>query len=307
MSEATLTYQNLALRWNPENSVDRGFRSTVAFTVAASLIIGFTVSIVKLPKEERRVRPVVPERVARFIRERERPNPVPQPLKELPKPILKTLKRAPEVRAPTTKEARKAFEKAKGSGLVALSRELSGLIDTSSINTMVSGKTRHLGATASQTTGPNTRLFVAESGKGSGGVDARHYTSQGQTTRLSAGEATTVKQALLAGERSVEGGRGGASAGRGDEELIAAFDQNKGSLYAVYERARRRKPGLKGKIVFEITIAPGGDVISARIVSSELGDPEMEQSLLRRIKSFHLGAKNVKPITVTYPVEFLPS
>jgi len=85
------------------------------------------------------------------------------------------------------------------------------------------------------------------------------------------------------------------------------FDQHKGSLYSIYNRERRKKPGLKGKIVLELTISPEGKVTAARIVSSELNDPSLERRLLARVKMFKFQEKSVEPVTVVFPVEFLPS
>ena len=54
------------------------------------------------------------------------------------------------------------------------------------------------------------------------------------------------------------------------------FTKNKGAIDAMYARALRDNPALQGKVVIELTIAPSGDITAARIVSSELNDPEFE-------------------------------
>ena len=48
-------------------------------------------------------------------------------------------------------------------------------------------------------------------------------------------------------------------------------------------------------------------MVDLRIVSSELKSTELERKLLARIKQFDFGAKDVDAITVTWPVDFLPS
>ena len=78
-------------------------------------------------------------------------------------------------------------------------------------------------------------------------------------------------------------------------------------MYSIYNRARRTNPSLKGKIVLEITILPSGKVSNVKIVSSELNDKKLESRLVSRIKLFNFGARDVKAVTVTYPIEFLPS
>jgi len=42
-------------------------------------------------------------------------------------------------------------------------------------------------------------------------------------------------------------------------------------------------------------------------VSSELGDQELEQKLVQRIKLFRFEAKDVEAITTTKPIDFFPA
>ena len=56
--------------------------------------------------------------------------------------------------------------------------------------------------------------------------------------------------------RSRKGGGGKAS--RSIEDVRLVFERNKGSIYAIYNRALREEPGLQGKVVLKLTIAPDG-------------------------------------------------
>jgi protein TonB len=69
----------------------------------------------------------------------------------------------------------------------------------------------------------------------------------------------------------------------------------------------RDDPALSGKVVLEITISPSGDITAARIVSSELKDPEFEAKLLARIRLFKFEAKDVATLTATKPIDFFPA
>jgi TonB family protein len=100
---------------------------------------------------------------------------------------------------------------------------------------------------------------------------------------------------------------GGGRASRSIEEIRVVFDRNKGSIYAIYNRALRDEPALQGKVVLKLTIAPSGALVDCRIESSELHAAELEAKLLARIRQFDFGAKDVDQITVTWPVDFLPS
>ena len=50
-----------------------------------------------------------------------------------------------------------------------------------------------------------------------------------------------------------------------------------------------------------------GEVTQVDILSSELGDAALERKLLLKIKRFKFSKANVAEITVTYPIDFLPS
>ena len=108
-----------------------------------------------------------------------------------------------------------------------------------------------------------------------------------------------------AGGNLARGGSGKAS--RSIEEIKLVFERNKGSIYAIYNRALREEPSLQGKVVVKLTIAPSGGVVDVRVESSELKTPELEAKLLARIRQFDFGAKDVDQMVVTWPVDFLPS
>ena len=71
--------------------------------------------------------------------------------------------------------------------------------------------------------------------------------------------------------------------------------------------ALRTDPTLEGKVVLTLTIAPSGSVTDVSIVSSELSAPELEAKLLRRIRMFDFGAKDVSVTTTTKPIDFFPA
>jgi len=50
-----------------------------------------------------------------------------------------------------------------------------------------------------------------------------------------------------------------------------------------------------------VTIAPSGQVTECRVVSSELGDPELERKLVARVKMFQFEEKDVAVMTTTKP------
>jgi protein TonB len=178
---------------------------------------------------------------------------------------------------------------------------------------------------------PTRALITSNATRGSGGINTAAYSRDTGGGGL-AGRATTLVEGVagggggggLGGGGGVAGGGGGGGTGgkgaggtvqrgasgkasRSIEEIRLVFERNKGAIYALYNRALREDPTLQGKLVLELKIAPSGAVTELRLVSSELKAAELENKLLARIRQFDFGAKDVEVMTVTWPVDFLPS
>jgi TonB family protein len=175
---------------------------------------------------------------------------------------------------------------------------------------------------------PTRALITSNATGGSGGINTAGLSRDTGGGGL-AGRSTTLVEGVAGGRggggegaSSGGGGPGGTGAGRAGgtltrgasgkaarsiEEIKLVFERNKGAIYAIYNRALREEPSLQGKVVLELKIAPSGAVSDLRIVSSELKSPDLERKLLARIKQFDFGAKDVDLMTVTWPVDFLPS
>jgi hypothetical protein len=99
----------------------------------------------------------------------------------------------------------------------------------------------------------------------------------------------------------------GAQVPAGSEaELEIVFDRNKGALYALYARALRTNPKLKGKVVFQFSINTAGETHDCKIVSSELHDPDLEKKMCARINLIRYKPQPA-PKTVVKPVDFFPA
>ncbi len=316
---SSICYEQLALSWSPVNKNNKQFNIITAVVVSVMLLAGIVISSVTVPDESRLARNVVPERIANFIIEKKKPEPKIVKPKPKPKPKLKPkpkpeVKKPPKAKAqkPLTKTQKQAREKAAKSGLLALGNELSDLMDTSDVDSMVGGNVKTSSASAAAATSRNKALLTANASKGSSGVDAVEYTAAVGQTQLTQREITQVKQSLLSSDAqskasSNQRNRSRSGGVRAEEDITIVFDQNKSKLYSIYNRARRTNPNLKGKIVLEITISPAGKVTQIKVVSSELNDPKLESRLVSRIKLFNFGAQKVEQVIVTYPIEFLPS
>lgn len=312
---AATTYHDLALEWNPRPAGDARFNLLAVSILVVALIIGYIFSTIKIPVESRAIN-AVPDRIAQFVLEKEKPKPVVKVEPELPKPILiPSIRKIPDrvESKPLTKVQEKAREKAADSGLLALGNEMADLMDTSAVASMVTGKVSNASPATKQASSINKQILMADAGAGGVHIDGSKYTAIASSTNLKAREITKVGEPLLTGDAKksaqASSGSGGKSSGgvRADEDVTIVFDLNKSKLYSLYNRARRNNPGLKGKIVLEIIIEPTGQVSNVRIISSELNDKDLEAGLIARIKQFDFGVRGTKAFTVTYPIEFLPS
>lgn len=259
--------------------------------------------------------------------------PKPEPSKEAP---------VPEARRPVpNKRPGEALEtarrKAAGVGLLAMKDQLAELRgapvavqlqpDIKQGPGVGSGKGVGVGA-GTEAGVPVRALLTSNATGGSGGINTAGYSRNTGGGGL-AGRATTLVEGVVGGGGGGGyggGGGGGKGIGNGGpgtggalqrggsgkasrsiEEIKLVFERNKGSIYAIYNRALREDPTLQGKVVLELKIAPSGEVLDCRIASSELNADELERKLLARIRQFDFGAKDVAQIVVTWPVDFLPS
>jgi TonB family protein len=299
------------LPWTPSPAEQRRLRRVLG--AAIGLFIGFGVVVPLLPDRPREqvAPPPVPERVVEFLLERPKAPPKPEPKVEQPQPrpeVLQNVERPRPVPAPASDAAPKpdARKKAASSGLLALSDQLAELREIE----VEHATAQPLNQGAGEKARVDRALLTARTGEGSGGIAVSKASSGfgGGSTGL-AGHSTARVSAASAEAPAGDVQRSGKSSvgSRTREEVELVFDRNKSAIYALYARALRDNPALQGKVVLEVTIAPSGEVTDCRIVSSELGDPELERKLVSRVKMFRFEDRDVAPMTTTKPIEFFPA
>jgi hypothetical protein len=138
-------------------------------------------------------------------------------------------------------------------------------------------------------------------------------------TQLSVTHQTRQVASIGAGENQANGYRAATGAAvakstavkkagvRSEASIRQVFEQNKSAIFALYHRALRTNPNLQGKMVFKITINADGQMTACELLSSQLGDPELEKKLLTKIRQLNFGMQNVAPLTMTYALDFVPS
>ncbi|MEM6640513.1 MAG: AgmX/PglI C-terminal domain-containing protein, partial [Pseudomonadota bacterium] len=282
----------------------------------------------------------VPPRLAKLVIEKKKPpeksepvvvqtpdlpKPEPKPVRE-PEPVKPKPKAAPKptvaetptpaptpTPTPAPSERQAAREKAASTGLVALADQLADLRDTPSIDSALSTRTLSNSVNAAART--ERALVTSASGIASAGINTAALSTNTGGGRLADRDVTTVASPVTTAAAARGGNAGGsgdpnidpgASGQRSRSEIEQIFDRNKAAIYALYRRALRQDPSLQGKLVLELTIGPGGDVLDCRVVSSELNAPEFEARLVQRVRLFDFGAQDVGTITTTKPIDFFP-
>lgn len=305
------------LAWSTSAAEEARFRRILTGVLLFCLAISLAMPWLPVPKSDPSKTEELPPRYAKLLLEQQ---PAPPPPVAIPKPIeTPTTPVETESAKPKTAEARKpdaakidaARRKASGVGLLALGKELSALADTSSINSSIGGKKIATAPANTAAASVDTQILTADTGRRSVNVAPESHAPSVGSTRLEDNQRQITQQLLNAGsgKAPAKGGtdkpRGNAL--RGDENVAVVMDQHKSALHSIYDRARRSNPGLKGKIVLILTIMPSGQVANVVIKSSELNAPELEASLVARIRQFDFGKREGGPLTVTVPVEFMPS
>jgi len=307
-------YRVYDLPWTPSDDEQRRIRRVLGAVLG--LFIGFGIVIPLMPDKPRTpaMAPAVPERIVEFILQQPKPKPLPKPVEvPPPKPVevpkVETRVERP-VPAPVTQAEPRPDprKKAAASGLLALSDQLAELRDMD-VKTNVDAKS--LNAGAGERTRVDRSILTAKAGTGSGGIAVGEVSKGfgGGSTGLKGHATAKVSSATTESGAAPEAQRSGksAKAARTREEIELVFDKNKSAIYSLYSRALRENPALQGKVVLEVTIAPTGEVTECRVISSELGDPELERKLVARVKMFRFDDRDVATMTTTKPIEFFPA
>ncbi|MCW9023370.1 MAG: TonB family protein [Gammaproteobacteria bacterium] len=296
------------LPWT-ETDFDRRFRKILLIFLLVFIAIGAAVPFLSRPDIKPQSLNQVAPRLAKLILQKKqtlKPKPQATVKKEEPKKAEKA-KPKPEKKkkAQPKDESQQARKKAQRSGLLAMQDELADLresFDVSSLNTTQpiskSGKQK------SQTR--NDNILGTRARSGSQGINTGSLSKATGGTALSGRTGTQVSSHIKKFDKPSERAGNGRAA-RSQEEIELVFQQNKGAIYSLYNRALRKDPSLQGKVLLELTISADGSVIRARIVSSELNAPKLEKRLVSRIKLFKFSRRDVDSVTVTYPIDFLPS
>ncbi len=311
-ARSAIAYRDFDLPWTPSAADERRLRRVMGAVLG--LFIGFGIIIPLLPDPPRPVPPPAPVRVAEFLLARPLPPPPPPPEPEVvkPRPVETPVIERPVIeKRPVPKVVDRPDPRAKAarSGLLALSQQLDQIRD---LDVASRPEARAVDARATEKAQVDRALLTARSGEGSGGVTvgaASHGFGAAATSLQGNTTAQVTSPAAAAAAPQSEPQRSGNSkqASRTREEVELVFDRNKGAIHALYARALRDRPALQGKVVLELTIAASGEVTDCRVVSSELGDEELERKLVARVRMFRFESRDVATMKTVKPIEFFPA
>src|SRR5690606_33268385 len=263
----------------------------------------------------------IPQRFARLVidqpppppppvvREEPEPEPVPEPEPEPERVVEERLPEPEPVPAPSPEPApdqvQQARERASGAGLLPFAEQLASLRDSDALSRLDHADAAAV--TEGEAPVSERSLITSRAGSRSGGINTAALSRDTGGGGL-AGRATTQVEDPVDAFAGAEAARTGTSGrpSRSREEIERVFDRNKSAIFALYNRALRQNPALEGKLVLRLTIAPDGRVTFCEVVSSELGDADLEQKLVQRVMLFQFEAKNVEEITTTKPIDFFP-
>jgi TonB family protein len=321
MATAAVLFRIYELPWSTGAEQDAKFRKTMRVALCAIVVVALVIALLPVPAPDPLLVPEVPRRIARLVLDRPPPPPPapvvqeqpPEPVVEKP-PVVEERQVREEPPPPPPKpepqvdKTQQARERASVAGLLPFAQQLASLRDESAVQRLDKAQTT-AGAVGAAPVAERS-LITSRVGSASGGINtaalSRNTGGGGLDTRATTQVENPVEAFEVAGGAAQRSGESN-KASRSREEIERVFDLNKGSIYTLYNRALRQNPSLQGKLVLRLTIAPDGRVTFCEVVSSELGDPDLEQKLVQRVLLFQFEPRDVESITTTKPIDFFPA
>ena len=309
-------YREYDLPWTTGKSQDQKFQRLLGIVFLVCLVLSIVWPFIPVPEPDPFDVEEIPPRIAQLLLE-EKPLPPPPPpvVEEEPEPLPdepepeQVVEETPEPEPEPEPEPDReeiAREQAQAA-LMPFAEDLADLVDNELLDQVADD--RDLTASVGEAERNERSMITSKVGTASSGINtaamSRNTGGSGIAGRNTTRVASPVAGIGPAGGASRSGSSGKASRSREEIELV--FDKNKGAIFALYNRALRRDPSLEGKLVLKLTIDPNGTVSLCEVVSSELGDEELERKLVARIKLFRFEAKDVEAITTTKPIDFFPA
>lgn len=299
------------LPWSSSEQEDIYFRRLLRNCLIAFAVVAIVIPFLPVPEITREQKETLPPQLARVILEKKE---LPKPVPVKPKPKPKEEKK-PEVKKEVPKEkpkpepkpvdqVQKAKEKAAISGVLAFQDDLAEMRDSVDVEDLAS---QNLDRGETQAAKSERSIITSKAKSSSGGIQTAALSRDTGGAALSGKEDTQVTSDFdkLAKKQGSSAGSA-ASGGRSDQAVRRVMDKNKGAIFAIYNRALRKDPTLQGKFVFELLIEPDGTISEAKVISSDLNNPDLERKIISRVRLIRFPTSNVIKTRVNYSFDFLP-
>lgn len=99
-------------------------------------------------------------------------------------------------------------------------------------------------------------------------------------------------------------GTPGAVGQRSEESVRSVLAAYMGRMKYIYEKYLKHDETFGGKMVVEVVIAASGKVENAKIITSNMNNPEFEREILDVIRRWKYAPIDQGTVTVTYPMVF---
>lgn len=308
-------YREYDLPWTTGRSQDKKFQRLLGIIFLICLVLSIVWPFIPVPEPDPFDVEEIPPRIVKLLlEEKPLPPPPPPPVEREPEPEAinpepeRVVEADPEPEPEPVPDRAEVARAQAQAAMMPFAADLADLVDNDLLNQVADR--RELSASVGRAVRNERSMITSKVGAASGGINTAAMSRNTGGSGI-AGRSTTRVASPVAGIGQAGGGarRSGSSgkASRSREEIELVFDKNKGAIFALYNRALRRNPSLEGKLVLRLTIDPNGVVSFCEIISSELGDEELERKLVQRVKLFRFDAKDVETITTTKPIDFFPA
>ena len=287
---------------------DKRFQQILLWLFFVYLIIAIGVPLIEKIEVPREIKERVPPQLAKIML-KEKQLPLPEKPKEIKPPeVKKTEPQLEETIVPSQSTREEAKEKAQTSGLAAMKDELFSMREAFVIEP---SEHKELTKNDTQEVKIQRNLLVSEVHKQSNSLSTlstKQTVKSGELSTKGTQHIRLAEEEILAvNALTEESSIGSSTSSRSEASLRSTLESSKARLYALYNRALRRDPFLKGKVMFEIEIQPNGKVSNVLIKTSELKNKKLERQLTVILRSILFLEEPVDVMKTIWSIDFIPS
>lgn len=293
------------------DDIDQKFWRITRKVFIVFIVVSLIVPLLPVFELSREKQTEIPERVAKVLMQKrqqeKKPVPLasPQPEKKKQIPKKKDAVTPKKTTKPKPKPTPTLKERVGKVGLLAMRDDLQALRETPVLK-RISNPNRKLSSSGSVSAVKEYKPVTRNVSKGSGGVSTKGLKRETMQTQLAERKLSKVDSRLASLAEADQKGDA-RDVARTIEEIRLVLERHKGSFNILYTKQLRRDPGLRGKVLFELTIAPSGKVTNCRIIESALNFPSLERKFVLKFRSIDFGEKDVGTTIINYPLDFFPS